>query len=110
MIPTKVVLFSAFIFFAVATDVDENSEIQKKEEQNGRGTLELMAGETVIHSRAVKGEDELTFIDPVNYRSKRSGPPNTRKCNKAYRHVDTGGLIGQIAKAVARKCRRAGMR
>ena len=79
MIPTKVVLFSALIFFAVATDVDENSEIQKKEEQNGRGTLELMTGETVIHSRAVKGEDELTFIDPVNYRSKRSGPPNTSK-------------------------------
>ena len=76
MIPTKVVLFAALILFVAAT---ENSEAQKKVEQNGRGTLELMAGETVIHSRAVKGEDELTFIDPVNYRSKRSGPPNESK-------------------------------
>ena len=79
MIPTKVVLFAALIFFVVATDVDENSEAQKKVEQNGRGILEPMSGETVIHSRAVKGEDELAFIDPINYRSKRSGPVNESK-------------------------------
>ena len=77
MIPTKVVLFVALFFLVGATDVDENSGAQKKVEQNGM--VELMAGETVIHSRAVKGEDELAFIDPINYRSKRSGPPNASK-------------------------------
>ena len=68
MNPTKVVLFAALFFLVVATDVDENSGAQKK-----------VDGETVIHSRAVKGENELTFIDPINYRSKRSGPLNESK-------------------------------
>ena len=90
--PTKVFVFCWALFLALVCWVgasDAKSSLpnpkmkphgafhEKVENKNGwglEGTEALMAGEATatIHKRALKGEDELNFIDPIHYRSKRT--------------------------------------
>ena len=87
--PTKVFIFCWALFLALVCWVgasDSKSSLpnpkmkpheafNEKVEKNGwglEGTEKLMAGEAIIHTRAVKGEDEVVFIDPIHYRSKRT--------------------------------------
>ena len=87
--PTKVMLVCWALFLALLCWVGANDSkspipnpkikphgaFHDKVEKNGwgqEGTEELMDGEAKIHTSAVKGEDELNFIDPIHYRSKRT--------------------------------------